>query len=428
MRSSNLFRLAIVGLGYVGLPLAQLFIDKGHTVYGIDSDQAKIASLRQGLSYLSDLPSSDVQGMMQTGRFHIGDSFDVVAGVDTIIVCVPTPLHPNLQPDLSYVRSAAERALPYLRPGQLFVLESSSYPGTTEEEIRPLLEAQGFVMGRDIALAYSPERIDPGQRQYRLEEVPKLVGGVTPACTAYASRVYKSAFMNVVEVSSPRVAEMAKLVENSQRFINISFMNDLSRLCNKMNINVWEVIQAAGTKPYGFTPYYPGPGVGGHCIPVDPLYLMWKAKDCGVELPLIEASRRINDAMPEYIVQRIEDMLLLRRNQPLHESRLLIVGITYKKNSNDTRESSPVKIIQHLLRRGVQLDYHDPLVDEFRLDQIHLKSVPLTPSTIQAYDCTIILTDHSSLPYQLLVDAAPLVFDARNALGDWSPGGNVISL
>ncbi len=302
------FNIGIIGLGYVGLPLAKLFIEKGHEVYGIDVDEQKISKLHKRQSYLSDFTRNEIRDLFGKNSFHVGSSFEAVEKVDVIIICVPTPLDHNDQPDLKYVTSAAQSSLPYLKRGQLVVLESSTFPGTCEERLKPILESSGMVVGRDISLAYSPERIDPGSK-WELEQIPKVIGGFTPSCTAFAKKVYGSAFDQVVVVSSPRVAEMTKLLENCQRYVNISFMNSLVKLCEELDISLWEAIDAAGTKPYGFTKYFPGPGVGGHCIPVDPLYLLWKAREHNLNLPFIELCHQVNEDMPGYIVERVAKSL-----------------------------------------------------------------------------------------------------------------------
>ncbi|WP_018131675.1 nucleotide sugar dehydrogenase [Effusibacillus pohliae] len=426
MREIVLYKLAIIGLGYVGLPLARLFLKKGHTVYGIDVDANKIRKLMKRQSYLSDFTNGDIRSLFATGRFFVGDSYDVVAEVDAVILCVPTPLDEQAQPDLQYVRKAMESALPYLRNGQLVVLESSTYPGTTEEELRPLLEASGLQAGKDVALAYSPERIDPGQDQIALHKIPKVLGGVTPRCTQFAKRVYETVFDQVVVVSSPRVAEMTKLLENCQRFVNISFMNELAMLCDRMQIDLWEVIAAASTKPYGFTPYYPGPGIGGHCIPVDPLYLSWKAREYQFDLQFIELAHKINQQMPDFVVWKLQQHLSAKK--PLAGSRVFVIGVTYKKDVNDTRESTAFKIIERLLALGILVNFYDPYIKEIEVAGMRLKRLALTRRYVEQHDCTLILTDHTGIPYESIVAYAPLVIDTRNATRSVQHRRNVILL
>lgn len=420
------YTVGIVGLGYVGLPLARLFLEKGHTIYGIDLDERKIQKLKKMQSYLSDFSNADVRRLFSKGRFFVGSSYDVISHVDVMILCVPTPLDEVAKPDLRFVREAMTSALPYLRIGHLVILESSTYPGTTEEELLPLIESTGLKVGKDISLVYSPERIDPGQSIYELQEIPKILGGVTRSCTEYGKRVYETIFNQVVVVSSPRAAEMTKLLENSQRFVNISFMNELAMLCDKMNIDLWEVIAGASTKPYGFTPYYPGPGIGGHCIPVDPLYLSWKAKTYDMDLEFIELAHKINEQIPEFVVRKIEKHL--SSVKPLKDSSILVIGVTYKKDVNDIRESRALEIMNRLKRLAAKVNFYDPFIEQIELDGMNLKRTSLTRRYVQQHDCTLILTDHSDIPYEEIVNNAPLVFDTRNATGKFKNRGNVILL
>lgn len=420
------FKIAIIGLGYVGLPLAQLFLQKNQTVYGIDLDERKLATLGKYQSYLSDFTAKEIRQLFAGGRFHVGRSFEAIAKADAVIICVPTPLDAAHKPDLKYVRSAVESALPHLRRGQLVVLESSTYPGTTEEVLLPLIESTGLKTGRDIFLAYSPERIDPGQKRMPLEEIPKVAGGMTEECTQFAKRVYEKAFKHVVVVSSPRVAEMTKILENCQRLVNISFMNELTMLCQKLDINLWEAIDAASTKPYGFTPYYPGPGIGGHCIPVDPLYLFWKAKEHGVHLSFIDAAHHINQMMPEFVVQRTKQ--LLETSKPIQEASIFVIGVTYKKDVNDMRESRALDIIEGLMMEGATVHYFDPYIKEITVAGKQLKSYSLSKKNASQHDCTLILADHSNLPYNSLVEYSPLVIDTRNATQHCTNKKNVVLL
>ncbi|MNO27206.1 UDP-N-acetyl-D-glucosamine 6-dehydrogenase [compost metagenome] len=416
--------IAIIGLGYVGLPLASLFLSKGHTVYGIDLDASKIQKLRSYQSYLSDFSAKDIRKLFEGGRFHVSDSFSDISHAEAIIICVPTPLDQDHKPDLTYVKGAMNYLQPFLHEGHLVVLESSTYPGTTEEELQPMIEATGLIVGQNAYLAYSPERIDPGSHHDPLHHIPKVLGGVSPECTARAKRIYESIFDTVVVVSSPRVAEFTKLLENCQRLVNISFMNELAMICERMDINLWEAIDAASTKPYGFTTYYPGPGIGGHCIPVDPLYLQWKAKQFGGELQLIDRAHEINEAMPDYVVHRVSTLLGARK--PLEESSLFVLGITYKKDVNDMRESSSIPIIKKLLDKGIQLQYHDPYIRKFELDGATLESVSLTKRNIQRHDGVLILTDHSSISYESLATIANLIIDTRNATKGIQDRSNIV--
>lgn len=405
------YKIGIIGLGYVGLPLAQLALEQKHTVYGIDIDESKIRKLKQGKTYLSDFTDRDIEEMFENNNFYVAASFDGLSYVDVIIICVPTPLTHESLPNLEYVRNALKSSLPFIRKGQLIVLESSTYPGMTEEEICPLIQSKGLRVGEDVYAAFSPERIDPGQKQFDLQDIPKVVGGITQKCSEYAKNVYESIFTNVVVVSSAKVAEMCKLVENAQRLINISFMNELAMLCDKMNINLWEVIEAASTKPFGFTPYYPGPGIGGHCIPVDPLYLVWKAKTHSFDMEFIQLAHKINQEMPRYIVEKIEKHL----SKEVKNSRIFIAGVAYKKDVNDVRESAALPIIQLLIEKGADVSYHDPYVPEITVGKKLFKSCSLTSEELKKHDCTLILTDHTVLPYETIVHHSPLVIDTRNA-------------
>ncbi|MGO4106648.1 nucleotide sugar dehydrogenase [Paenibacillus sp. YAF4_2] len=416
------YKIAIIGLGYVGLPLAKLFVEKGNTVYGIDTDIRKIQMLQKRQSYLSDYKRNDIRELFSGKNFHVSHSFEVIEKADAIILCVPTPLDEHMQPDLRFVINATRCILPHLRRGQIVALESSTFPGTSEEVLKPLLETTGLEVGKDLLFAYSPERIDPGSH-WELSQIPKVVGGVNPASTSYAKEVYGTAFEKVVVVSSPRAAEMTKLLENCQRFLNISFMNSLLKLCEELDINLWEVIEAAGTKPFGFTKYYPGPGVGGHCIPVDPLYLLWKAREHQIDMPFIELSSQVNESMPAYIVGRVSKIL---RPKELKGSSVLIIGVTYKKDVNDMRESIALPIIQQLLQEGVHVGFFDPYVNELQIGETTLHSLPLTARNMKNYDLTVILTDHSNIPYELIVAHTPIVLDTRNATGKLADRNNVI--
>ncbi|HHY22316.1 MAG TPA: nucleotide sugar dehydrogenase [Bacilli bacterium] len=420
----NPYKIGIIGLGYVGLPLAQLFIKQNQIVYGVDIDEVKINQLKQRKSYLSDLSDKDIDEMFTKGTFFVNHSFSVLKKVDAIIICVPTPLTSDYSPNLEYVRKALELSLPFMKKGQLIVLESSTYPGMTEEEICPLIESQGLKIGEDIFVAFSPERIDPGQQTYKLEEIPKVIGGVTEKCAKFSQSVYETIFEKVVIVSSPKVAEMCKLVENTQRLINISFMNELAILCEKMKINLWEVIDAASTKPFGFIPYYPGPGIGGHCIPVDPLYLDWKAKKYGFETKFIQLAHKMNEEMPNYIVDRVKKHL----PKQLNEASILVIGIAYKKDVNDARESAALSIIERLHEKGAKVHYHDPYISEIKVSDRQFTSTSLSPNILNQVDCTLILTDHSKLPYENIVRHSPLVIDTRNATREVRERENVILL
>jgi UDP-N-acetyl-D-glucosamine dehydrogenase len=407
------FNIAIIGLGYVGLPIARLFLEKGHTVYGIDVDTKKIHNLLNRHSYLSDFTAKDLKRMFANGTFHVSDSFSSVSHANAVILCVPTPLDQSTMPDLTYVMEAMKNTLPYLKKGHLVVLESSTYPGTTEEVLQPMMESTGLAIGKDVFLAYSPERIDPGAQRIPLNEIPKVLGGVSQECTAYAKKVYESIFHQIVVVSSPRVAEFTKILENCQRLVNISFINEMAMMCEKMDINLWEAIDAASTKPYGFTPYYPGPGIGGHCIPIDPLYLLWKAKQYGFDLQFIELAHRINEQMPDYVAHKVQKHLSAKKT--LQDSSVFVIGVTYKKDVNDLRESAAIPIIEKLIDLGIKVSFHDPYIQEIQAGGQRIKGISLTKRYIQQHDCVLILTDHSQFPYESIVDHAELVIDTRNA-------------
>lgn len=416
-----LYRLGVIGLGYVGLPLARLFAKVGHQVHGIDIDANKISLLRSHVSYLSDLRDADIRESFETGRFHADSSFEAASRVDVIVLCVPTPLDENGSPDLTFLLGAVHSIVPHLRQGQLIVLESSTYPGTCEELVKPILESTGKVVGRDIHLAYSPERIDPGSG-WELHRIPKVIGGFSPACTEFAKRVYDTAFDRTVVVSSLKTAEITKLLENSQRFVNISLMNSMLTVARKLNVSLWEAIDAASTKPFGFTPYYPGPGIGGHCIPVDPLYLLWKARAHGLELPFIELSRQTNEEMPRYTVERLREAL---RPAGLEHTSVLIIGVTYKKDVNDLRESAALRVISILREEGANVSFYDPYIREVSLGGSAIPYVRLTADNVKAFDCVVILTDHSNVPYDLIAEHASVVLDTKHVMPEGSDRGNI---
>jgi UDP-N-acetyl-D-glucosamine dehydrogenase len=408
-------RLGVIGLGYVGLPLAVEFGQAGFLVSGLDVNERRVAQLARGHSYVQDVPSRDVRDLVRSGKFQPTTDFKVLRNLDAVNVCVPTPLSKQRDPDMSYIVAAAREVARYLHPGMLVILESTTYPGTTEELILPMLQETGMKVGRDFFLAFSPERVDPGNPTYSTRNIPKVVGGVTPACTEVAVKLYRQRLKHVVPVSSPQVAEMVKLLENTFRSVNIGLVNELALMCSRMKIDVWEVIQAAATKPFGFMPFYPGPGLGGHCIPIDPFYLSWKARASGFEARFIELAGHVNAHMPEHVVDLVAQSLN-SRGKAIRGSRVLVLGIAYKADIDDTRESPSLDIMATLGNRGARVDYSDPFVPSVDLGGAHLRSVPLTPARLKRYDCVVIATAHKSFPYGLILRHAPGVVDTRNAL------------
>jgi UDP-N-acetyl-D-glucosamine dehydrogenase len=416
-------RTGVVGLGYVGLPLLVEFARSGFHATGVDLDAAKVAAITRGESYIQDVPSSTVAPLVAGGRLDATTDASVLADLDTINICVPTPLRKTKDPDLSYVVSAVEVTAKHLRPGQLVILESTTYPGTTDEVVRPILERGGLVAGRDFFLAFSPERVDPGNETWTTKNVPKVVGGVTPTCTALARALYSASIDRVVEVSSPKVAELVKLLENTFRAVNIGLVNELALMCDRLGIDVWEVVDAAATKPFGFMPFYPGPGLGGHCIPIDPFYLSWKMKEVGFEARFIELAGHVNGAMPQYVVQKVADALNTH-SKSVRGASVLVLGVAYKRDIDDVRESPALDVMVELVKKGAQVSYHDPYVPRLGPHEWpsgDLASVPLTPEALAAADCVVILTNHTAFDYDAIVRHAPLVVDTRNAVKRRAP-------
>jgi UDP-N-acetyl-D-glucosamine dehydrogenase len=407
-------QVGVIGLGYVGLPLAVEMARAGFPVTGIDVDAAKVGQLERGQNYIEDVDSSLLGELVASGKLRATTDFSVIARLDTINICVPTPLRKTKDPDMSYVAAAAEQVARYVHPGMLIILESTTYPGTTEELILPLLEKGGLGEGTDFFLCFSPERVDPGNTKFQTRNIPKVVGGVSPQSTEMGALLYSQAIETVVPVSSTRVAEMVKLLENTFRMINIGLANEMALLCDRMGINVWEVIEAAGTKPFGFMPFYPGPGLGGHCIPVDPFYLSWKSKQAGFEARFIELAGQVNGQMPHFVVEKVQTALN-DRCKPVKGSRVHVVGVAYKRNVNDVRESPALDIIALLERRGARVSYTDPHVPELRWDGGSLTSEPLEEAA-RVCDCVVIVTDHDRIDYRRLLETAPLVIDTRNVL------------
>jgi UDP-N-acetyl-D-glucosamine dehydrogenase len=411
--------VGIIGLGYVGLPLAVEFARAGYRVVAIDLDESKVQALNEGHSYIGDVPTEHVQKAVQDGRLHATTDFSALREVDAISICVPTPLRKTKDPDISYIVSATESIAQNFRPGQLVVLESTSYPGTTDEIILPRLEAGGHKAGGDFFLAFSPERVDPGNPTYLTANIPKVIGGVTPTCTRLATALYSTVIAKVIPVSSPATAEMVKLLENTFRAVNIGMANELAIMCSKLGIDVWEVIEAAATKPFGFMPFYPGPGLGGHCIPIDPLYLSWKLKTLNYNARFIELASEINTSMPEYVLDLVADALN-DQAKPLRGSRVLVLGVTYKRDVEDVRESPAIDIISLLLSKGAKAEYHDPYIKTLEIsehDQAEVISSigDLTEDVLAGYDAVVIVADHSAYDYAWIADHARLVVDTRNA-------------
>jgi len=408
-------RVAILGLGYVGLPLAVTLAEAGFHVLGLDRDPKRRATLRAGRSYIPDVPSRTVKGLLGQRQLRVADRPAALGPADVVIICVPTPLSKTREPDLTDLLEAVSTVARHLHPPALVILESTTYPGTTDEVVRRFFEEAGRRLDHDVFLAFSPERIDPGNLRFGLRAIPKLVGGVTPKATRLAECLYRQALDQVVPVSSSRVAEMAKLLENTFRIINIALANEFALLCHALGVDVWEVIEAASTKPFGFMPFYPGPGIGGHCIPSDPLYLSWRARAEGVEARLIDLAAQINNRMPHHVVERVGD-LLNARGTAMKGARILVIGAAYKRDVNDTRESPALAILHLLAQRGARVAYHDPFVPLVQLNGTAWRSTPLTPEAVKAKDCVVIATDHSGVGYRLLGRHATFIFDTRNAM------------
>ncbi len=407
-------RVGVIGLGYVGLPLAIEFGHSGFPVIGFDLDEGRCRQINAGHSYIPDVPTAKVNQLVEAGKLEATCDFSCLQQTDVAIVCVPTPLRKTKEPDISYILAAAEQMQRYLHAPQLIVLESTTYPGTTEEVLLPMLEATGLVLDQDFFLAFSPERVDPGNAQFQTHNIPKVVGGVSAKSTEIAAALYQAIVERVHLVSGAQVAETAKLLENTFRSVNIALVNELAQLCYHLGIDSWEVIGAAATKPFGFMPFYPGPGIGGHCIPLDPHYLSWKARLHGFEARFIGLAEEVNSHMPKHVVRLVQDGLN-ERVKPLKNSRILILGVAYKRDIDDVRESPALSIIEELLDKGALVSYHDPFIAEMKLDgKGQMTSVPLTDAALAESDCVVIVTDHSDLDYARVVRLAPLIVDSRN--------------
>jgi len=421
-RSAN---LGVIGLGYAGLPLAVEMAHQGFRVTGIDIDGGRVESVNSGISYIPDVAEKVLFDLVTKDRIRATQSFSAVKALDAISICVPTPLRKTKDPDLSYVVASAEAIRTHLTPGKLIVLESTTYPGTTREIVLPILEKSGLRAGRDFFLAYSPERIDPGNESFTTRNIPKVLGGITPHCTALATLFYQQFVEQVVSLSSSECAEMVKLLENTFRSVNIALANEFARMCRKFDINVWEIIDAAKTKPFGFMPFYPGPGLGGTQMPVGPQYLTWKARLNGFEPRLIEVASAINAQMPEFTISRVADALNTRKKS-LNGSRLLALGVTYKRDVCDIRESAALEVVAGLMAKGANVSYSDPYIGQVQIGGELLSSKELNAQLLESVDCVVILTDHSRFDYSMVVSHSPLILDCRNALRDFSSPNVVV--
>ena len=402
-------RIAVIGLGYVGLPLAMAFSRKGFNVLGIDTDLQRIERIRDCKSYITDVESSELAGVVSKGFLKVSDDFDLLAQADVVIVCVPTPLKRRYTPDISYIVSAVNSVAKNLHKGMLVILESTTYPGTTDELMKPALEKSGLKAGKDFHIAFSPERIDPGNKNFAVTEIPKVVGGFTEACTELTFQLYSQIIRNVHKVSSCKAAEMTKLLENSFRIVNIGWINEIAQMCHALGIDVWEVIDAAKTKPFGFMPFYPGLGVGGHCIPEDPLYLYWKAKHYDFSCKFIKLAADTNHQMPAYAVTRLQELL----GKSFKKSRILVLGVTYKKDVKDLRKSPSIRFIEYL-KKTAQVDYYDPIIPFVKLQGLEMKAIDLTAANIKKYNVVVVAVDHSNVNYDMILNNARLIFDIRN--------------
>lgn len=413
---SREFNIAVVGLGYVGLPLALEFAKKGFSVLGIDVDKDRIKKLDSKQSYITDISNAELSEIISGSKFKALDDFKELVQADCIFICVPTPLKKKYQPDISFIKDAVKEIAKFIKPKSLVILESTTYPGTTEEVILPLLETSGLKHGKDFFLCFSPERIDPGNVKFPLSKIPKVIGGINQIASQLGKLVYESILDKVTVVSSTRVAECVKLLENTFRIVNIALIDEMSMMANKMGVNIWEIIEAAKTKPFGFMPFYPGPGVGGHCIPKDPLYLYWKAKSYGFKSRFIKLSSDMINYMPVYVVERVGE-LLAKNKMRIHKAKILIMGVTYKRDVLDLRKSPSLDVIRVLLEKKAKVSFYDPLVPYLKIDKIDLERIDLTKKNLRKFDCVVITTDHTCVDYDFVLRSAKLIFDARNVYG-----------
>jgi len=418
--------LGVIGLGYVGLPLAVEKAKAGFKTIGFDVQKKKVDMVNAGQNYIGDVVNEDLAALVKSGKLQATSDFAEVASCDCVCICVPTPLDKHQQPDISYVKASAESIVPHMHKGMLVVLESTTYPGTTEELLKPILEQSGLKCGTDFYLAFSPERVDPGNLIYKTKNTPKVVGGVTPECTEIAAAMYEAVLEAPVHrVSSPAVAEMEKILENTYRNVNIGLINELAILCNRMGIDIWEVIEAAKSKPYGFQAFYPGPGLGGHCIPLDPYYLSWKAREYGFHTSMIEASMMVNDRMPEYCVQRTMH-ILNREKKAINGAKVLILGVAYKQDIDDCRESPAIRVIEELLKVGAEVRYYDPFVPQFKDGALEMTGEKaLTAELLSAQDIVLVTAAHTNVDYELVQEHAKAVFDTKNVMKQIKIRGNI---
>ncbi len=406
-------KIAVVGLGYVGFPLAIEFAKKNIQVIGIEIDTHRLSSIKRKESYISDVPTKELKNLLSKGYFSATKDFSVIKNCDVVLICVPTPLKRKNLPDISYIKDAVKSAASYIKHGALIVLESTTYPGTTEEELLPIFQSYELKHGEDFFLCFSPERIDPGNKSFPVNRIPKVIGGINAQATCLGAEFYKIIIGQVVPVSSARTAETVKLLENTFRLINIGLINELAMMAHKMKIDIWEVISAAATKPFGFMPFYPGPGVGGHCIPKDPLYLHWKAKSFGFHSRFIRLASDVINYMPEYVATRIQEDLF-KKNGKNKTAKILVIGVTYKKDIKDLRQSPSIDLIKSLETKGYVVSYYDPLIPYLLIKGINLKSVSITKNNLAKFDCVVVATDHSSINYKFILDNSQLIFDTRN--------------
>ena len=410
-------RIGVMGIGYVGLPLTVVFAEAGFDVIGVDPLAQKVAAINRGESYIMDVPTEKVKALVESGKLSATTDYAALAEVDAVSICVPTPLRKTGDPDLSFIVSASHSLAPYLHPGMVVVLESSTYPGTTREMVLPEMETvSGLTVGQDFFLAFSPERVDPGREDWTTINTPKVIGGITADCGEVAAAWYGEALQTVVPVSTSEVAEMAKLLENTFRMINIGLVNELAIMCDRLGVDVWEVIDAAATKPFGFMKFTPGPGLGGHCIPIDPLYLSWKLKSLNYNARFIELASEINTNMPRYTLGKVQDALNLAK-KPVNGSRVLVLGAAYKPDIDDLRESPALDVIHLLKEKGADVVYHDPYIPHFKQDAMEMSSVTDLMAEVTRADCVVIITDHRDYDYRAIFDAAQMIVDTRNALG-----------